>query len=97
MAVPTWGRSAYRSGTSDMVVLQIPTRSRSRRSQMSAVAAEVAMILGAESIASTLAAAASTAAFSCGSVICSRLLAVCSSPAESSVSSDDSFASPSGS
>ena len=73
MAVPTWVRSSYRSGKEEMVLLHTPTRSRSSRSQISAVAGDVAMILGSSSIAATLAFAASTAAFSSGSSIARRV------------------------
>ena len=69
MAVPTSSASAYRSGSSEMELEHTPTRSSSSRSQISAVEGEVAMILGSSSIPCTFAFAASTAAFSSGSVI----------------------------
>ena len=75
MAVPTVSTSLYLSGIVDTVLLQTPTRSSSSLSQISAVAGEVAMILGSSFIACTFFLAASTAAFSSGSSISKRDLA----------------------
>ena len=61
--------SLYLSGMVDTVLLHTPTRSSSSLSQISAVAGEVAMILGSPSSSCTFFFAASTAAFSFGSVI----------------------------
>ena len=69
MAVPTVSTSLYLSGMVDTVLLHTPTRSSSSLSQISAVAGEVAMILGSPSGSCTFFFAASTAAFSFGSVI----------------------------
>ena len=82
MAVPTVSTSLYLSGIVDTVLLQTPTRSSSSLSQISAVAGEVAMILGLSFIACTFFFAASTAAFSSGSSIFKR---------DSASSSEESF------
>ena len=75
MAVPTVVKSLYLSGMVETVLLHTPTKSSSNLSQISAVAGEVAIILGVSFMAATFFFAASTAAFSFGSLISNKVLA----------------------